>query len=180
MISQIFTLLFHWTTSVWLCILKTSIWLASHLHLCIQIPATSILLHPEGKWCSFGSQITDDIMAPIQLLAACAAILSVPILCISHSGVIDDIVLPGLGILAWICFLNVFQCPGPLATSGSSPVFQFSNSLLQWPWRNKPPASPWNGKMLTAALTHQHLHEFAHLFFTFSTLLFCKLQAMFL
>lgn len=155
---QIFTLFFHWTTSVWLCIFKNSIWLALHLHLCMQIPATSILLLCEGKWYSFGSCITDAIMAPTQFLAACAAILSVPVLCLSHSRVIDGGVLPGLEILAWICFLNLFQCPGPLATPGSSPVFQFWYSHLQWPWRNKPSVSAWNGKMLTAALKHQHLH----------------------
>lgn len=79
-----------------------------------------VLLLPEEKWSSFGSHLTGDVMAPIQLLAACAAILPVPILCISHSWVIDDGVLPGLGILAWICFLNLSQCPGPLATPGSS------------------------------------------------------------
>lgn len=39
---------------------------------------------------------------------------------VSHSGVIADGVLPALGILAWICFLNLLQCPGPLATPGSS------------------------------------------------------------
>lgn len=79
-----------------------------------------VLLLPEEKWSSFGSHLTGDVMAPIQLLAACAAILPVPILCISHSWVRDDGVLPGLGILAWICFLNLSQCPGPLATPGSS------------------------------------------------------------
>lgn len=89
-------------------------------------PAPSVLLLPEEKWGSFGSHITDDTMASIQLLAACAAMLSVPILCICHSGVMDDGVLPGLGILAWICFLNLFRCPGPLASSGPSSVFQFS------------------------------------------------------
>lgn len=82
-------------------------------------PATPALLLPEEKCCSFGSHITDDIRAPTQLLAACAEILSVPILYISHSGVMNDGVLPGLGILAWICFLNLFQCPGPLADPGS-------------------------------------------------------------
>lgn len=86
----------------------------------------------------FGSHITDAVMAPIQLLAACAATLSVPILYISHSGVTDG-VLPGLGILAWICLLNLFQCPGALATSSSSSsvsVFTSSNpeeqTTLEW------------------------------------------------
>lgn len=116
--------------------------MASRWHFCIQLLylCTSYLSSAAswGKMVLFGSHITDAVMAPIQLLAACAATLSVPILYISHSGVTDG-VLPGLGILAWICFLNLFQCPGALATSSSSSsvsVFTSSNpeeqTTLEW------------------------------------------------
>lgn len=76
------------------------------MHLDLGISAVSVPILLEGQWPSFGSLTTDDIMAPIQFLASCAAIVSVLILYMSHSRVRDDGVSPGLGILARICFLN--------------------------------------------------------------------------
>jgi len=56
------------------------------------------------------------------------------------------------------------------------PVFQFSYHTCSDTEETNHQPSPWNGKNLTAALKHQHLSHFVHLFFMFNAWLFCELQ----